>query len=181
MPAGVELKDVELYFQDESRVGQQGSTTRIWAKKGTRPRVVKQKQFISANIFGAVCPAQDKGFALVLPYKDTSLMQLFLDELSKTIPAGKHAILITDKAGWHTTPKLKTPTNISFVFLPPYAPELNSIEQVWQQIKQRWLSNRCFKDYKAILAAISSAWKAFTGVSGTIKNLCSRSWATLVD
>ncbi len=173
------MKDVEIHYQDESRIGQQGSTTRIWAPKGTRPQVVKQKQFISANIFGAVCPERDSGFALILPDKDTSMMQLFLDELSKTIPAGKHAVLVTDQAGWHKTPKLVIPKNISFVFLPPYSPELNSIEQLWQQLKQRWLSNRCFKDYKEIMLAAASAWKAFTSVSGAIKNLCSRSWATV--
>jgi transposase len=181
LPKGVDLKDVELHFQDESRVGQQGSTTRTWAKKGTRPQAIKQKQFISANIFGTVCPERDSGFALILPDKDTSMMQLFLDELSKTIPPKKHAVLITDQAGWHKTPKLKIPKNISFVFLPPYSPELNSIEQLWQQLKQRWLANRCFKDYKDIMMAAAAAWKSFTTVSGSIKSLCSRSWATLVD
>ena len=174
------MKNVEIHFQDESRIGQQGSTTRIWAQKGTRPQVVKQKQFISANIFGTVCPKYDKSFALILPHKDTSMMQLFLDELSKTIPLGKHAVLVADQAGWHKTPKLKKPKNISFVFLPPYSPELNPIEQLWQQLKQRWLANRCFKNYNEILKATSLAWKAFTGISGSIKQLCSRSWADLV-
>ena len=181
MPAGVDLKDVVIGFQDESRIGQQGSTTRMWAKQGTRPCAIKQKQFISANIFGVVCPAQDSSFALILPDKDTEMMQLFLDEFSKTIPAEKHVALITDRAGWHITQYLKTPKNISFVFLPPYSPELNSIEQLWQQLKQKYLSNRCFKNYKEILSSVSSAWKAFTSVSGTIESLCSRSWATLVD
>lgn len=174
------MKKVELYFQDESRIGQQGSTTRIWAKKGTRPRVEKQKQFISANIFGAVCPDKDKGFALILPHKDTQTMQLFLNEFSKTIQKNIHAVLVTDQASWHKTSKLKKPKNISFVFLPPYSPELNSIEQVWQKMKQRWLSNRCFKDYNDILKAVSIAWKNFINVPGAIKKLCSRKWATLV-
>jgi transposase len=181
LPAEVELKDVILGFQDESRIGQQGSTTRIWAKQGTRPCAIKQKQFISANIFGVVCPAQDSSFALILPDKDTSMMQLFLDEFSKTIPAGKHVALIIDRAGWHITQNLKIPKNISFVFLPPYSPELNPIEQLWQQLKQKYLSNRCFKNYKEILSSVSSAWKDFTSVRGTIKSLCSRGWATVVD
>jgi transposase len=180
LPNGIDLKNVELYFQDESRIGQQGSTTRIWAKKGTRPRVEKQKQFISSNIFGVVCPKQDKGFALILPYKDTEIMQMFLNEFSKTIPKGIHAVLVADQASWHKTSKLKKPKNISLVFLPPYSPELNPIEQVWQQLKQRWLSNRCFKDYNDILKATSAAWKNFVSVKGAIKQLCSRSWANLV-
>ena len=154
LPSGVELKDVLLYFQDESRVGQQW---RIWAKQRTRPCAIKQKQFISAKIFGAICPDQERGFALILPDKDTSMMQLFLNELSKTIPVEKHAVLITDCAGWHITQNLKIPKNISFAFLPPYSPELNPIEQLWQQLKQRCLSNRCFKNYKEILSSVSYA------------------------
>jgi phosphatidylethanolamine-binding protein (PEBP) family uncharacterized protein len=79
LPVGIELKNVELYFQDETRIGQQGSNTRIWAPKGTRPRAVKQKQFISTNIFGAICPEQDKSFAIILPDKDSASMEFFLD------------------------------------------------------------------------------------------------------
>lgn len=173
------MKNVEIHFQDEARVGQQGSLTRIWAPKGTRPRVVRQRQFISANIFGAVCPAQDSCFALILPDKDTAMMQLFLDEFSKTIAPGKHAVLVGDQAGWHKTPNLKIPKNISLLFLPPYSPELNPIEQLWTQLKQGWLSNRCFKDYKDIMNAAAQAWNEFSGVVGAIKQLCTRTWATL--
>lgn len=179
MPKEVKLENVEIYFQDEARIGQQGSTTRIWTKKGTRPRVVRQRQFLSANIFGAVCPSRDFAFALVLPNKDTDMMQLFLDELSKNVSYNNHAVLITDQASWHKTKNLNLPKNISFLFLPPYAPELNSIEQLWLQLRQRWLSNRCFKNYDDIVNSIITAWKNFTGVVGAIKNLCSRSWAIL--
>lgn len=175
------MKDIEIHFEDESRIGQQGSTTRIWARKGTRPRVVRQKQFISTNIFGAVCPDRDQGFALVLPEKNTETMQLFVNEFSKTIPPGKHAILVGDRAGWHITPKLKKPKNVSFVPLPPYSPELNPIEQLWRQLKQKWLANRCFKDYSDVMNSTARAWKEFTSNNGAIKRLCSRSWASLAD
>jgi transposase len=180
LPDGVNLKNVVIGFQDESRIGQQGSTTRMWTKQGTRPCAIKQKQFISANIFGVVCPNHDSSFALVLPRKDTEMIQLFLDEFSKIIPRGKHVALVVDRAGWHITQNLNIPKNISFVLLPPYSPELNPIEQLWQQLKQRYLANRCFKNYKEILSSVSFAWKEFTGTSGAIKNLCSRSWASVV-
>lgn len=181
LPEYVDPKKVDIYFQDEARIGQQGSTTRIWARKGTRPRVVQQKQFISANIFGAVCSKQDKGFALVLPDKDTAMMQLFLREFAKTIPAGRYAIMIVDQASWHKTPKLKIPSNISLLFLPPYSPELNPIEQLWRQLKHKWFANRCFDDYLDIMNTTASAWKTFTQTPGAIKKLCSRSWAVLAD
>jgi transposase len=179
LPKGLDLDNVDIYFQDEARIGQQGSTTRIWARKGTRPRVVRQKQFISANIFGAVCPANDSGFALILPHKDTSTMKLFLREFSKTIAEGRHALVITDRASWHRTSKLKLPHNVSLLFLPPYSPELNPIEQVWRQLRHNKLSNRCFKTYMDIVNTLVDAWNSFVNTFGAIKKLCSRSWATL--
>lgn len=175
------MSTVDIYFQDETRIGQQGSITRIWAKKGTRPRVVRQKQFLSTNIFGAICPEQDNGFALILPDKDTNAMRLFLREFGKTIPKGRHAVLIADQASWHKTPKLKIPSNVSLIFLPPYSPELNPIEQLWGQLKNKWLANRCFKDYNDILNSATHAWRKFIQVPNAIKNLCSRSWAVLAN
>ena len=179
LPEGIDINDVEIQFQDEARFGQQGSITRIWAPKGSRPQVIRQGQFISANIFGSVCPDRDFGFALILPDKDTAMMQLFLDELSLTIPTGKHAVLVSDQASWHKTTKLKTPQNISLLFLPPYSPELNPIEQLWRQLKHGWLANRCFEDYDDIVNVASRAWNEFVATSGAIKRLCSRGWATL--
>lgn len=151
----------------------------MWARTGTRPRVIQQKQFISTNIFGAVCPKYDKGFALILPDKDTEMMKIFLKEFSKSIPAGRHAVLVSDQAGWHKTPKLNIPSNISLLFLPPYSPELNPIEQLWRQLKHKWLANRCFEDYTDIMNSVANAWRSFTQTYGAIKKLCSRSWATL--
>jgi len=107
------------------------------------------------------------------------MMKLFLKELSKTIPAGRHAVLVTDRAGWHKTKKLKIPANISLLFLPPYSPELNPIEQLWRQLKHKSLANRCFKNYTDIVNAAAAAWKSFTKTCGAIKQLCSRSWARL--
>ena len=64
IPKEVKIEDVEVWFQDETRVGQQGSISRTWYLKGERPRLVKQQQFLSAYIYGAVCPAKDKSSAI---------------------------------------------------------------------------------------------------------------------
>jgi transposase len=106
-------------------------------------------------------------------------MELFLEEFSKSIPPGKHAVLVVDQAGWHKSLDLKIPINISFIFLPPYSPELNPIEQLWQQLKQGWFSNRCFEDYEEIVDIAAEAWNSFTSLPGAIKKLCSRNWAIL--
>jgi transposase len=87
--------------------------------------------------------------------------------------------LVVDQAGWHTALDLKIPQNISFVFLPPYSPELNPIEQLWRQLRHGWFANRCFKNYEEIVEISVLAWNAFTSVPGAIKKLCSRNWAIL--
>lgn len=171
-------KKIEIWWQDESRVGQQGSLSRVWASKGTRPRVVRQQQFLSTYIFGACCPSKDKGCALILPECHTGMMQLHLEEISKNVEDGYHAIILMDRASWHTTEALNIPENLTLFPLPPYSPELNPMEQVWKKLKHDSLSNTTFKDYDDIVERCSKAWSSFCDEDGNIESLCSRSWAS---
>ena len=126
----------------------------------------------AAWIFGAVCPARDTGVALVLPDAATSAMQALLEELATNLPADRHAVLVMDRAGWHTARRLNWPPNISPLHLPPYSPELNPIERVWLHLRERYLSHRLFDTYDAILEACCSAWKALIADQGRIASLC---------
>ena len=74
-------------------------------------------------------------------------MQLHLDEISRNVAEGAHAVLLLDRAGWHTTGKLDVPDNITPIFLPSRAPELNPVENIWQYLRQNWLSNTVFENY----------------------------------
>jgi transposase len=179
LPKNVTLDQVDIWFQDETRVGQQGSLSRMWAIKGTRPRVVRQQQFKYTYIFGAVCPARDEAVGLILPYANTDTMLIHLAYISAKIPKGRHAVLVLDQAGWHTTSKINCFNNITLMSLPPYSPELNPTEQVWQQLKDRELSNRVFKDEEDIVDSCCRAWNNFTDEKEAIRNLCSRGWAIL--
>ncbi len=174
----LEHDKIEVWWQDESRVGQQGSLSRVWASKGTRPRVVRQRQFLNTYIFGACCPGKDKGCALILPECHTGMMQLHLDEISKNVEKGFHALIIMDRASWHTTEALNIPKNISLSPLPAYSPELNPMEQVWQKIKADSLTNTTFKSYDDIVDRCDLAWNSFCDEEGNIKQLCSRAWAS---
>lgn len=151
--------------------------SRCWALKGTRPRRIRQRQFKSSYIFGAVCPKKDKGCALVLPYANTEAMQLHLNEISTQVSKGYHAVIVMDKAGWHLANDLDIPQNITIVKLPPYSPELNPMEQVFQQLRKLKLSNACYRDYEDIDIACTEAWNDFIQVKGNIKRLCTRIWA----
>lgn len=108
-------------------------------------------------LFGAICPARGKGVALALPHVDTEMMQLHLDEISRHVAKDAHAVLLLDRAGWHTTGKLAMPKNITPILLPSRAPELNPVENVWQHLRQNWLSNRVFENYDAIIDAACDA------------------------
>ncbi|WKD22688.1 transposase [Pseudoalteromonas sp. KG3] len=80
------LDRVDVWFQDEARFGQQNTTSKIWAKKGTRPRVVKQQQFLSTHIFGAVCPATGQTEAIIAPYLSKDIMKQHLQLISDATP-----------------------------------------------------------------------------------------------
>jgi transposase len=86
-------------------------------------------------------------------------MQLHLDEISRAVARGAHAVLLLDRAGWHTTGNLVVPKNMTLIFLPSRAPELNPVENVWQYLRANWLSNRVFDIYKAVLDAACEVWR----------------------
>ena len=153
--------------------------TRIWARRGSRPRVIRQQQFEYAYIFGAVCPSKDRAVGLVMPTIGIFCMQKHLNEIAKQIEPQNHAVIVFDQAAWHTTKKLEVPENISLLPLPPASPELNPTEQVWQVLRDRYLGNRCFDSYEHILESCCDAWNAFISVKGSVRQLCSRSWANI--
>jgi DDE superfamily endonuclease len=172
-----EGKPVEIWFQDEARIGQKNGLVRQWARRGSRPPQPADQRYESAYLFGAICPARATGAALALPYADTEAMQLHLEEISRTVRPGAHAVLILDRAGWHTSARLAVPKNITLVFLPSRAPELNPVENVWQYLRQNWLSNRVFETYEAIVEAACEAWRKLLAQPSTITSIGHREWA----
>ena len=128
-------KPLEIWFQDEARVGQKGTLTRLWARRGSRPRAPRDTRYEWAYIFGAVCPERAIATALGLPFANREAMNLHLREISQSVSEGAHALLVVDGAGWHTSAELEEPDNITLLILPPYAPELNPVENVWQCLR----------------------------------------------
>ena len=158
-------------------MGQKNGRTRIWAKTGTRPRLPADQRYENAYLFGAICPRQGKGAALMLPKANTDAMQMHLDEISRNVAARAHAIVLMDRAGWHNTDKLKIPKNLSIILLPSRSPELNPVENIWQYLRQNWPSNRVFDSYDAILDAGCNAWNSLLAKPETIMSIGMRPWA----
>lgn len=104
-------------------------------------------------------------------------MQWHLDEISAQVSPGAHAVLLLDQAGWHTTSKLAIPDNITLLPLPPRAPELNPVENIWQFLRDNWLSNRVFTSYDQIVALCCDAWNKLTDQPWKIISIGHRNWA----
>ncbi len=124
-------------------------------------------------MFGAICPGEGKGAGLVMPFCDTEPMQAHLVEISAMVAQHAHAVLILDKAGWHLSGALVVPDNITLLPLPPRSPELNPVENIWQFMRDNWLSNRVFTGYDDIVAV-------FTGYDDIVAHCCA-AWNDLID
>jgi len=149
---------VEVWFQDEARVGQQGTLTSVWAERGSRPSAVRQTEYEWCYLFAAVNPLTGASSAMVTPTVNTPLMNQHLAFIAREAGPGAHVVLVLDNAGWHVAKALAVPANVTLLYLPPYAPELNPAERLWAYLRSRFLSNRVYKDYDELFGETSAAW-----------------------
>ncbi len=158
-------------------MGQKTLLTRRWAKRGTRPCAPRDQRRSSAWIFGAICPAEGKGAALVMPRCNSQAMNLHLAEIAATVAPGAHAVVMLDQAGWHLAGALAVPANITLLPIPPRCPELNPVENVWQFMRDNWLSNRIFSSYENIVDHCCEAWNRLVDQPWRIMSIGMRKWA----
>ena len=104
-------------------------------------------------------------------------MNLHLAEIATEVAPGAHAVLVLDQAGWHLSRRLVVPPNITLVALPPKCPELNPVENIWQFMRENWLSNRVFKSYEDIVALCCDAWNNLVDRPWKIMSIGMRKWA----
>lgn len=169
---------VEIWFQDEARVGQQGTHTYVWAPVGSRPAMVRDNRRNSAYLFGAICPDRGIGAAIISPAANIIAMNHHLAEISTQVTTGAHAVLIVDGAGWHQAgQRLRVPDNISLLRLPPYSPELNPMENVWEFLRANKLCNLVWDTYEEIVDDCVNAWNFLINDPDRIRSIGARSWA----
>lgn len=165
---------MRVWVMDEARVGQQGTITDVWSPKGSRPRAVRQTRYEWVYLYGAVEPATGESAALLAPHVDTGTMNAFLAILDAERKAGEHFVLIMDQAGWHKSRGLRLPEDMTVLYLPPYSPELNPVENLWHYLRSHYLSNRVYADYDALLTAGTDAYRKLT--PQVIKSVCKCSY-----
>jgi DDE superfamily endonuclease len=131
-------------------------------------------------LFGAICPQRQTGAAIIMPQVNVEAMNEHLMEISQCVCAGAIAVLVLDGAGWHTSPRLHVPDNIVLLPLPPYAPELNPVENVWEFIRANFLSHRVWETYDDIVEACRNAWNKLMQMPDRIASITQRTWAKAV-
>jgi hypothetical protein len=140
--------------------------------------MVRDNRHDSAYIFGAICPQRGVGAAMITPSANTEMMNLHLAEVSVQVAQGAMAVLICDGAGWHQTGgALIVPDNIVLLHLPPYSPELNPMENVWDYLRQNKLCARVWDSYDDIVVACAAAWQWLTADPTRIASIGTRDWA----
>lgn len=167
-------KQVEVWFQDEARIGQQGTLTSVWAQTGSRPTAVKQTEYEWCYLFAAVNPLTGASSALVTPTVNTPYMNKHLEFISREVGPDKHVVLVLDQAGWHVAKALKVPPNITLLHLPPYSPELNPIERIWAYLRSHYLSNRVYRDYHELFDQTTIAWNLLS--EGRLQTITATDW-----
>jgi hypothetical protein len=171
---------VEIWFQDEARVGQKGGHAYVWAERGSRPLMVRDNRHDSAYIFGAICPARSVGAAIITPGANTEMMNLHLAEISTQVTQGAICVLLCDGAGWHRPGDcLIIPNNIVMLPLPAYSPELNSMENVWDYLRQNQLCATVWESYEQIVDACRTAWNWLIADPDRINSIGTRDWASV--
>ena len=138
-----DFKSVNIYFQDESRFGLRTIQRRVLTIKGVKPLITCQQGFKNFYLYGAYSPITGTHFTLELPKCNTDWFQAYLDEFTKVSPE-ELKILILDNGSFHKGKELIVPQNIALLFLPPYCPELNPAERMWEYIKET-IANETFK------------------------------------
>ena len=165
-------KRLRVYFQDESRFGQQGTNTNVWAKKGSRPTALRQTEYQYLWVLGAVCPETGHAEGLLSPQLNTKIINSFLELFSKAIPDGEHAVMVWDGLVFHRTKALQVPENYSLLVMPPYTPELNPFWNLWHYLKTHVWSNRTYEDYDALEQAAIDAWRTAVLDQELVKSVC---------
>lgn len=140
--------------------------------------MVRDNRHDSVHIFGAICPDRGVGAAIIMPAVNTEAMNEHLNEISTQVASGAHCLLVCDGAGWHQKgERLIVPYNITLLALPPYSPELNPMENVWDYLRGNKLSGLVWNSYEAMLEACKKAWLFLTNDPEQIRSIGKRKWA----
>jgi hypothetical protein len=158
--------------QDEGRFGRISTPRRCWAPPGVRPQVPAAQVREYTYVYTAVAPALGLMTSLVLPRADTQMMNLFLEHVSTTF-AEYFLLIQVDQAAWHRSKALIIPENVRLIYQPPYSPQLNPAEHIWEELREKYLPNRLFCSLDQLIEELCIGLNA---LSADQKGLQSMTW-----
>jgi len=163
----------EVFFGDEAGFEGDPRPRQKWVKRGSRPTQGYYGRHVRQNVVGAVNPSSGQLVSLIVPHCDTEVFQVFLDTMAAEVPAreGKRVLLVLDNASWHKTKRL-TWHHIVPVFLPPYSPDLNPIERLWQHLKSHYMAGYITKRGEELNDKLFESIRALLGRPETICSVC---------
>lgn len=165
-------EDTQVWFADESGIEGDPRTGRAWFKKGSKPTIPYEGCHLRQSVVGAVAPDTGELQALAVPYTDTAIFQLFIDQLAThTTNAGKRIVLVLDNASWHHAAGLHW-HHIVPMYLPAYSPDLNPIERLWLVIKNRFFTNWFTRDPDKLLERVCEALKSLINSPAEVSSIC---------
>ncbi len=163
----------EVFFGDEAGFEGDPRPRSKWVKRGSRPTQGYFGGHVRQNVVGAVNPASGQLVSLIVPHCDTEVFQAFLDTMAVEVPpaAGKRVILVLDNAGWHKTKRLNW-HHLEPLYLPPYSPDFNPIERLWQHLKSHYLAGYLTKSGHELSDKIYHSIRDLLERPETIRSVC---------
>ena len=139
---------------------------------------MRPTQYGYLYVLTAICVGTGAASGLISPTLNVGVVNLFLEQFSRELAAGAHAVLVWDGAGYHTGDGLVVPSNVSLIRLVPYSPELNPVEDLWHYLRSHYWSLRVYRDYEALEEAAMAAWRAVCLEPGVVRSICAAPYIT---
>lgn len=162
-------------FQDEARFGRLSDPRRCWAPKPLRPKVGLALIREYTYAYAAVTPEDGALDWMLAPKMDTITMEAFLRQVSKEHP-DNFVLMVLDGAPSHRSHQLRVPDNMTLVRLPPYSPELNPVEHLWEEIREKEFGNRVFDSLGAAIAQAARGLKRLQNSPAVLRSLTGWYW-----
>jgi len=162
-------------FQDEARFGRINDPRRCWTPRGLRPQVCARIVREYTYVFASLSPHDGTLDTLVLPEVNALAMSVFLAEVAQRHPQD-HILLVLDGAGWHRARNLRIPENVRLLPLPPYSPELNPVEHLWEEIREKWFPNLVFDTLTGVADRLVEALAALENNPHRVAQITGFDW-----
>jgi hypothetical protein len=164
-----------LLFQDEGRFGRISDVRRCWAPPGVRPRVAHQQVREYVNALVAVSPFDGQLSTLLARDLDAGVMSAFLELTAAQFPQDL-CLMVMDGAGYHIAHALVVPPSVRLTFLPPYSPELNPVESIWDYLRENYTGNRLFASLGGVERRLCTAFSELRDDPMTVQSIALFSW-----